>query len=910
MEKIEIIQTGDVASCDIGVSKEEWLELLKDSAMPIHYKETLIKVFYAPNHRGSCISICNELGGDPQSLNSYITNCGKYVQKKLGRFQIIRPNGKPCYWLVPMAEGKDLPKGSEGTFEWQLRPELTEAIKEYLYWYLVECYKKLRKDIRIDDEKWNEAYKWQLVTECQGKDFISIVDKVRVTNLVYTPSVSPTLDFVIKERPKELEEAIQSLTDGQVLLDKRIQDFYVAMKEIAADVPNDNKQNLYANDERTASAILTCIDPNTYTTYKYGLYKTICQYLNIPPKTAGKCYSHFMELIKPLLHIVENDNELYDLVAPSIENYVKSDLLLSQDILWLLFVSFPKQLGFLHSLLWRARYWCVGHINEDEDSQLPRFVEEGIWEGKFDKTTEEQRQLKLAKKIKKGDVVIVKSSFTKGPKQDIPCLRIFILGEVTSEKGSIREENTSTIVSYNVNYFWQGQIDFDGSKYGRYRRIIDECNDMEVINFINSKRNEEPMRKYAKYIELLEQNKNLVLTGAPGTGKTFMAKAIAKEMGCSDGEMAFVQFHPSYDYTDFVEGLRPVRDSDNFGFELRSGVFKDFCAKALQNFKDSEKSIEKLQKEGSVRELLDNFIEEAIDNGMKFKTSGTENIFSIVENNERTITVEVPANEKTRLVKLSKAELIDLMENEKPVTSGKDIQEHFHRKHRTQQDSYIFVLYNIIKKQAAKEPLVEVSKVDTKNYVFIIDEINRGDISKIFGELFFAIDPGYRGERGKVNTQYQNIIEDSDPFKDGFFVPENVYIIGTMNDIDRSVENMDFAMRRRFSWVEVSPNDTESMLDELSCVEEAKETMERLNKAIEETEGLGSAYMIGPAYFRKLGENGGDFDKLWKMNIEPLLREYLRGFRKTGDIMNKLSMAYFGKKEEEHSNTPELTDEN
>lgn len=800
MEKIEIIQTGDVASCDIGVSKEEWLELLKDSAMPIHYKEALIKVFYAPNHRGSCISICNELGGDPQSLNSYITNCGKYVQKKLGRFQIIRPNGKPCYWLVPMAEGKDLPKDSEGTFEWWLRPELTEAIKEYLYWYLVECYKKLRKDIRIDDEKWNEAYKWQLVTECQGKDLISIVNKVRVTNLVYTPSVSPTLDFVIKERPKELEEAIQSLTDGQVLLDKRIQDFSVAMKEIAADVPNDNKQNFYAHDERTASAILTCIAPHNYTTYKYGLYKTICQYLNIPPKTAGKCYSHFMELIKPLLHIVENDNELHDLVAPSIENYVKSDLLLSQDILWSLFVSFPKQLGFLHSLLWRARYWCVGHINEDEDSQLPRFVEESIWEGKFDKTTEGQRQLKLAKKIKKGDVVIVKSSFEKDPKQDIPCLRIFILGEVTSEKGSIREENTSTIVSYNVNYFWQGQIDFDGSKYGRYRRIIDECNDMEVINFINSKRNEEPMRKYAKYIELLEQNKNLVLTGAPGTGKTFMAQEIAKEMGCSDDEMAFVQFHPSYDYTDFVEGLRPVRDSDNFGFELRNGVFKDFCAKALQNFKDSN--------------------------------------------------------------------------------------------------------------QAAKEPSLEVSKVDTKNFVFIIDEINRGDISKIFGELFFAIDPGYRGERGKVNTQYQNIIEDGDPFKDGFFVPENVYIIGTMNDIDRSVENMDFAMRRRFSWVEVTPNDTESMLDELSCVEEAKETMERLNKAIEETEGLGSAYMIGPAYFRKLGENGGDFDKLWKMNIEPLLREYLRGFRKTGDIMNQLSIAYFGKKEEEHSNTPELTDEN
>ena len=114
-----------------------------------------------------------------------------------------------------------------------------------------------------------------------------------------------------------------------------------------------------------------------------------------------------------------------------------------------------------------------------------------------------------------------------------------------------------------------------------------------------------------------------------------------------------------------------------------------------------------------------------------------------------------------------------------------------------------------------------------------------------------------------------------------------------MNDIDRSVENMDFAMRRRFSWLEVTPTDTESMLDTLPCAKEAKETMQRLNKAIEETEELGPAYLIGPAYFRKLGENGGDFDKLWKINIEPLLREYLRGFRKMGDIMKRLTEAYF-----------------
>lgn len=546
----------------------------------------------------------------------------------------------------------------------------------------------------------------------------------------------------------------------------------------------------------------------------------------------------------------------------------------------------------------QTHYWCVGHTYNSKNSQLSRFVKESIWDAGLNDTNDGKRQLKFAKEIKKGDIVIIKSSFTKGTNHDIPSMRIFALGEVVSEKSSIRKEDTWTIVSYKVNYFWQGKIDFDGSKYGRFRRTIDECNDMEVINFINSKRNEEPTRKYAQYIELLEQNKNIVLTGAPGTGKTFMAKEIAKEMGCSDDEMAFVQFHPSYDYTDFVEGLRPVKDGDNYGFELRNGVFKDFCAKALQNFIDSEKPIERLQKESSVREILEDFIEDAIDNEITFETSGTKNSFSIVENNERTITVEVPKNKKIRLVKLSKYELTDLMENKISVTSVSDIHAHFKRKRRRQEDSYTFVLYDIIQKQAAKEPSVEVSKVEKKNYVFIIDEINRGDISKIFGELFFAIDPGYRGERGKVNTQYQNIIEDGDPFKAGFFVPENVYIIGTMNDIDRSVENMDFAMRRRFSWIEVSPNDTESMLDELSCVKEAKETMARLNKAIEETEELGSAYMIGPAYFRKLGENGGDFTKLWKMNIGPLLKEYLRGCRKTDDIMKQLSEAYYGVKGE------------
>ena len=373
LDKIEIIQNGDVSSCNIGISKEEWLSLLKDDNMPVQYKEALVKFFYMPEHRGSCTAVCNVMGGNAQSLNSYIAKCGEYIQKQLDRFQIIRPNGKPCFWLVPMCEGKDLPAGSEGIFEWQLRPELAEAIKDFLYWHLVECYKIVRKEIPIDDDKWDELYKWELITECQGKDIISIVDKVRITNLVYTALVSPTLDFVIKNRRADFEKALSSLSDSQKPLLERIQTYAATMRTVAK-VPDNDKQNVFGEDERTAAAILTGVDPNTYTIYKYEVYREVCRYLCVNTRAAGQCYSHFMELIQPLLEIVKNDEELQDLVAPSLEGVMKCDLLLAQDVLWVLFVSFPQKIGFVYSILHPniQRVWLWGEKFLPEEKSILR----------------------------------------------------------------------------------------------------------------------------------------------------------------------------------------------------------------------------------------------------------------------------------------------------------------------------------------------------------------------------------------------------------------------------------------------------------------------------------------------------------------------------------------------------------
>ena len=399
---------------------------------------------------------------------------------------------------------------------------------------------------------------------------------------------------------------------------------------------------------------------------------------------------------------------------------------------------------------------------------------------------------------------------------------------------------------------------------------------------------------YQTYTELLKENHNLVLTGAPGTGKTFMAKEIAKEMGCSKDEMCFVQFHPSYDYTDFVEGLRPVeKDDGQMGFERIDGVFKDFCKKAVKNLIDSQKSIDSLTKELSWEEKLQQFIEDSIEKNTKYKLSNG-NEFTIDEIRKRTIVVYNDKNEKTSKILLNADDVIELLSNDVPLNIVRDIRNHFNRKFGTQQDSYTFIITKKIREMKKKVIVASADKIERKNYVFIIDEINRGEASKIFGELFYAIDPGYRGKNDiLVKTQYQNLIPDTDLYCNGFYVPENVYILATMNDIDRSVESMDFAMRRRFTWKEVTPSDPQSMLDQLPCADKAKKTMTRLNNKIAETEGLGYAYMVGPSYFLKLNTNGGDFDKLWNMNIAPLLKEYLRGFRKSDEIMDKFKKAYF-----------------
>ena len=418
------------------------------------------------------------------------------------------------------------------------------------------------------------------------------------------------------------------------------------------------------------------------------------------------------------------------------------------------------------------------------------------------------------------------------------------------------------------------------------------------------------------YSAMLRESKNIIFRGAPGTGKTYLAREIAANI-VSDGyydryedlldeqkqQIGFVQFHPSYDYTDFVEGLRPKLNGDgSMGFELQDGIFKKFIARARKNYEDSSKSQEMIAKEVSAQDALEAFFASIQLGEDEFRTI-TGNTFFITGIDDRHISIRIPGNACVDTLSLNMDEIRKMLESDRIFDKIKDVTSFFGKQFATQAYSYDFALYKEIKSRKKKAAKAAVKREQRKNYVFIIDEINRGEISKIFGELFFAIDPGYRGETGAVSTQYANMHADPD---EKFYIPENVYLIGTMNDIDRSVDSFDFAMRRRFRFIEIKANDRLEMLDQIGeKKEEAIRRMTALNQEIANTEELNENYQIGAAYFLKLQTLS--FDQFWTDCLRPLLQEYVHGMYDESGIMQRFEKAY-GYPETRDGDTDEATE--
>ena len=360
---------------------------------------------------------------------------------------------------------------------------------------------------------------------------------------------------------------------------------------------------------------------------------------------------------------------------------------------------------------------------------------------------------------------------------------------------------------------------------------------------------------------------NQILFGAPGTGKTYHTKKMAVEIIngkkaktreeinkeyeelIKAGQIVFTTFHQSLSYEDFIEGIKPETIDGNVTYEVKEGIFKSICKNAFS------KEITSDNFEVVYQKLLDE-IDNSVDNKLVLETLVHAKEFTIYKNSNNNIRFH--SNTEKAYETVIKKEVL-----EHYLKTGEALDWAPYTKSVA---NYIIEKYNYIQNEA----------IEPKKHVLIIDEINRGNVSAIFGELITLLEEDKRKgnpEHTEVKLPYSG---------DNFSVPNNVYIIGTMNTADRSVEALDTALRRRFSFVEMQP-DPKILSDEKYKKVDLSKLLETINQRIEML--IDKDHQIGHSYFIGI-QNIDDLKRTFKDKIIPLLEEYFYGdFGKIGLVL-------------------------
>ncbi|ECO1922045.1 AAA domain-containing protein [Campylobacter jejuni] len=467
--------------------------------------------------------------------------------------------------------------------------------------------------------------------------------------------------------------------------------------------------------------------------------------------------------------------------------------------------------------------------------------------------------------------------------------------EIIASINNIRKYSSNRFLEYSV----LGKNEVESYAKPLFEDILSNSN----LSAIKQSENE----------KILIENQNIplnqILYGPPGTGKTYHTIDKALEIlgenlenrdekkakfdeYVKNGQIVFTTFHQSYGYEEFVEGIKPRIDSKENSkeveYEIKDGIFKELCKKALDNYKVSLLTQEEFVKSEDLENKIEIFLDELVDQ-QKFIEKIQSGGFKLEEYNEkyRIITDDTNAN-----LYLNLEIFKTLLENKDKIINGRSIKQILNNKHRRQIDSYYFQLVKLFKEreQDYKVDNNPSEKPELKPYIIIIDEINRGNVSKIFGELITLIEPSKRiGEKEelKVTLPYSG---------EKFGVPKNVYIIGTMNTADRSITSLDTALRRRFEFIEMMPDVSKLSMDCEGI--NLQELLKAINTCIEYL--LDREKTIGHAFFIGV-ENLNDLKSIFQNKIIPLLQEYFyNDYALINEVLNDNGMIFEDKKDDKY----------
>ena len=632
-------------------------------------------------------------------------------------------------------------------------------------------------------------------------------------------------------------------------------------------------------DERTLSFLLTMQNPDENTFYKKEVYKKLCEYLDIPTKKEEKYY-HFIELLNHIVTLLNNDISL-SIEKTFIPKGFDFPLLLAQDIVYQNISKGDEatKLYWLYSPGEQASKWQefynegIMAIGWDELGDLENYTDrKSILDALIDnyRGGEDQRNNVSAiddfcNKMNEGDIVIVK----KGTKT------LLGYGRVTSDY-YFDEEREEFLHCRQVKWLKKGEWNLDftlprktltdvttynsdikGIKYAQYLLNIMNENTQTQENSLTTK--------------LLKYKHQIILQGPPGTGKTREAKRIARELlslgendsleGCE--QFKLIQFHPSYSYEDFVRGIvaKPNEEGDGIVYTAENKILGAFAKEAFNNWNKAQQNTQTL-KEQDIFEAFIEHIKEELAQSEDYKYPLTDSIYIFNADDKRFKYKGDNWEVHSRGLNMNYAEIKRIIDSGIRDRQGVTKLTNIGGQARQHASYFIRIVEKYYEFKESYNPNI-TDKIPLMPYVLIIDEINRANLSAVLGELIYALE--YRGEA--VQSMYA--IDDDNTL----VLPANLYIIGTMNTADRSVGHIDYAIRRRFAFVDVLPKDltnelgdnfAEKLYGEVSKLFEGNTLSPEFRK--EEVQ-LGHSYFITeqtPIAIR------------WEYEIKPILLEYIK----------------------------------